>query len=290
LRFEIGMSHDVPIIVDSHVHFWATGHFRYAWLDSLPALNRSMLPADLANEGAVARVSKFIFVESGCDASQSLAEVDWITAQAETEPRLKGIIAHAPLEHGKAARACLEFMARRPLVKGVRRNLQGERDDFLKRPELIEGLKLLPEFNFTFDLCVRADQLPIVNKLVRSVPQVSFVLDHFGKPAVRDGSYSSWARNIRTLADLPNIACKISGLATEADWAKWRSEDLEPYFKHAIDCFGFERVLFGSDWPVATLATSYHRWVETVLELVPTANDRERAQLFQTNAERIYRV
>ncbi|HEX4262884.1 MAG TPA: amidohydrolase family protein [Verrucomicrobiae bacterium] len=284
------MSHDVPIIVDSHVHFWDPGKLRYAWLDGLPVLNRPMLPTDLANASASLRLSKFIFVESSCDASQSLAEVNWITGLAETEPRLKGIVASAPLERGKAARADLESLARHPLVKGVRRNLQGEGKDFLKRPELIEGLNLLPEFGFIFDLCVRADQLPMVNELVRSLPQVTFVLDHFGKPAVRNRSYDPWARDIRALADLPNVSCKISGLTTEADWAKWRNEDLEPYFKHALDCFGFDRILFGGDWPVATLATSYHRWVETVLALVPDASDRERTQLFQTNAERIYRV
>jgi L-fuconolactonase len=284
------MSRDVPIIVDAHVHLWNPEQFRYAWLDDLPALNCAMLPADLAKASGPASVSKFICVESGCDSSQCLAEADWITGFAEAEPRLKGIIAHAPLEKGKAVRPNLELLGRHPLVKGVRRNLQAESDDFLNRPELVEGLKLLPEFNFTFDLCVCADQLPAVIELARGVPQVSFVLDHFGKPAVRDRSYGTWAHHVRELANLPNVACKISGLATEADWTNWRSEDLKPYFDHALTCFGWHRVLFGSDWPVATLATSYDRWIETVLELIPNARERERRQLFQTNAERIYRV
>jgi L-fuconolactonase len=284
------MSRHAPNIVDAHVHLWNPERFRYAWLDDLPALRRAMLPADFAKASVSAKVSKFIFVECGCESSQSLAETDWIGELAESEPRLKGVIAHTALERGKEVRADIETLAGRPLVKGMRRNLQGEPIDFLKQPGFIEGLKILPEFDFTFDLCVRADQLPATTELVRSLPQVKFVLDHFGKPKVRGKSFEPWARNLRALARLPNVVCKISGLATEANWSDWEPADLEPYFDHVLTCFGLPRVMFGSDWPVATLATSYDRWIETVIELVPNANDRELAQLFQTNAERIYRV
>jgi L-fuconolactonase len=284
------MSHYAPNIVDAHVHLWNPEWFRYAWLDDLPALRRPMLPADFAQASESAKVSKLIFVECGCESSQSLGEVDWVSSLAEAEPRLKGIIAHAALERGKSVREDLEILARRPLVKGVRRNLQGEPVDFLKQPGFIEGLKILPEFSFTFDLCVRAEQLSAVMQLVRGVPDVTFILDHFGKPAVRDSAYEPWARDLGALAEAPNVFCKISGLTTESRWTDWQPADLAPYFNHALACFGANRVIFGSDWPVATLATSYDRWVETVLELVPNANERERSQLFQTNAERIYRV
>ena len=284
------MSHYAPIIVDAHVHLWNPELFRYAWLGDLPALRRPMLPAELGKASQSADVRKFVFVECGCESSQNLGEVDWVSSLAEAEPRLKGIVAHAALERGKSVREDLEILARHPLVKGVRRNLQGEAVDFLKQPGLIEGLKILPEFGFTFDLCVRAEQLSTVMQLVRSVPDVTFVLDHFGKPAVRDSAYEPWARDCGALAEAPNVFCKISGLTTESHWTDWQPADLAPYFNHALACFGANRVIFGSDWPVATLATSYDRWVETVLELVPNANERERSQLFQTNAERIYRV
>jgi L-fuconolactonase len=155
---------------------------------------------------------------------------------------------------------------------------------------LADGLRLLPDFGFTFDLCVRAWQLPAVAELVRGAPRVNFVLDHLGKPAVRDRGYNPWARDLRALGSLPNVVCKISGLAAEADWTGWRNADLEPYIGHVLECFGLGRVVFGSDWPVSTLATSYERWIETVLGMIPSANEREQAQLFQTNAERIYRV
>ena len=284
------MSRSAPNIVDAHVHLWNPDRFRYPWLDDLPVLRRAMLPTDFAKASESAKVSKFIFVECGCEPAQSLAEVDWANSLAHTDPRLKGIIAHAALERGKSARADLEILSRHPLVKGVRRNLQGEPVDFLEQPGFTEGLKLLPEFGFTFDLCIRAFQLPKAAELVRSLPQVTFVLDHFGKPSVRDNSFEPWASHLRALAEAPNVFCKISGLATEANWTNWQPADFAPYFNHTLDCFGPARVMFGSDWPVATLATSYDRWIETVLELVPDADEGERTKLFQTNAERIYRV
>jgi L-fuconolactonase len=282
---------DAPAITDSHIHLWDPTQFRYAWLDVLPALNRTFLPVDYAAASATANVNKLIFVECGCEPSQSLAEVDWVSGLAESEPRLKGIVAHAPLEKGKVARADLERLASRPLVKGVRRNLQGERDlEFCLQPQFVTGVSLLANFGFTFDLCVRCEQLRSIADLVRRVPKVTFVLDHFGKPDLRGKKTGPWAADLKTLAALPNVVCKISGLTTEADWQNWQPDDLKFYFGWALECFGFDRVLFGGDWPVATLATSYERWVETVQGFLSFTQGVDRTRLFQTNAERIYHV
>jgi L-fuconolactonase len=278
-------------IVDSHVHLWNPAQLRYAWLDGLPALNRAFLPADFAAASVNTNVSKIIFTECGCEPVQSLAEVNWISSLAKTEPRLKGIVAHADLEKDEAVRSDLAKLAANPLVKGIRRNLQGERDlEFCLQPKFVAGIKLLAEFGFTFDLCIRHDQLRAAAELVRRVPQVSFVLDHFGKPDVRGKKTESWAADLKMLATLPNVVCKISGLATEADWKNWQPADLKVYFERALECFGFDRVLFGGDWPVATLATSYVRWLETVQNYFSFAIETDQIKLFQTNAERIYRV
>jgi len=278
-------------IVDSHVHLWNPAQLRYSWLDGLPALNRAFLPMDFGTASANSNVGKIIFVECGCEPAQSLAEVDWISNSAKTEPRLRGVIAHADLEKGESVRPDLEKLAANPLVKGVRRNLQGERDlNFCLQPEFVAGVKLLAEFGFTFDLCIRHDQLQSAAELVRRVPKTNFVLDHFGKPDVRGKKTEPWAADLKTLAALPNVVCKISGLATEADWNHWQSADLKFYFDWTVQSFGFDRVLFGGDWPVATLAASYERWLETVGELFSFATEAERAKLFQINAERIYRV
>ncbi len=280
-----------PVIVDAHVHLWNPVQLRYSWLDGLPVLNRAYLPADYMATSAKVNVSKFIFVECGCEPAQSLAEVDWVSNLAKSEPRLKGIVAHASLENGEAVRAGLEELANNSLVKGVRRNLQDERDaDFCLRPQFVAGVKLLAKFGFTFDLCVRHEQLRSITQLARRIPQVTFVLDHFGKPDVRGKRIEPWSTDLNSLAALPNVVCKISGITTEADGGKWERDDLEFYFDQALTRFGPDRVLFGSDWPVLTLATSYERWVETVRTFLSSANTIEQTKLFQTNAERIYRV
>jgi L-fuconolactonase len=280
-----------PNIVDAHVHFWNPDLLRYAWLDNLPELNRAFLPEDFAAATATANVTKMIFVECGRESLQALAEVNWVSALAENEPRIRGIVAHAPLETGMAARLHLTQLASRPLVKGIRRLLQGEADlNFCLRPEFIAGVRLLAEFGFTFDLCIRHEQLRAATELVRCVPEVQFILDHFGKPSVRDGRIEPWATELKALAKLPNICCKISGLTTEAVWKQWRPENLKPYFEVAIEAFGFDRVLFGGDWPVCTLATNYQRWLETVWPMTGPADEMKMGKLFQTNAERIYRV
>src|SRR5882724_4772761 len=169
-------------IVDSHVHLWNPAQLRYPWLDGLPALNRVFLPADFAAASADSNVGKIIFVESGCEPAHGLTEVGWACTLANDEPRLKGIVAHASVEKGESARAELGALASCPLVKGVRRNLQGERDpDFCLGPGFLAGVRLLAAPGFTFDLCIRHDQLRPVAELVRRVPEVSFVLNHLGK-------------------------------------------------------------------------------------------------------------
>ena len=281
----------LPAIVDSHVHLWDPKRFQYAWLDNLPALRRAFLPEDFAAASAMMPVSKMIFIECGCYPAQNEAEVDWVSSLANTEPRLKGIVAYVPLEKGEAIRTELDAFARRALVKGIRRSLQDERDtEFCLRPQFIAGVKSLAEFGFTFDLCVRHHQLPSAIRLVEQVSQVTFVLDHFGKPEVARGKTEPWATDLKTLAALPNVVCKMSGLATEADWKNWHPDDLKFYFETAVECFGFDRVLFGGDWPVATVATSYELWLKTVLKLLSFASEADRTKLFQTNAERVYRV
>ena len=146
-------------IVDSHVHFWNPARLRYSWLDGLPALNREFLPSDFAAASANSNVTKIIFIESGCEPVQNLAEVNWASALVKGEPRLKGIVAHASLEKGESIRGELEALAGCPLVKGIRRNLQAEGADFCLMPEFLAGVRLLSNLGFTFDLCVRHDQL-----------------------------------------------------------------------------------------------------------------------------------
>ncbi len=278
-------------IVDAHVHYWNPGLLTYSWLKELPSLDRPFLPQDYSEVSKLADVRKMIFVESGCDPSQSLAEVEWASSLSLEDSRISGIVAHAPLEQGEAVRQHLSQLSARPLVKGVRRLLQGESEvDFCLNPDFITGVRLLKEFNFSMDLCIRHEQLASVTGLVRKVPGVDFVLDHFGKPPVKAGALEPWRSQLRMLAGLPNVSCKVSGLATEAEWQTWRPSDLKPYFETVLEFFGTDRVIFGGDWPVCTLASEYRRWLDTVLELTDSLSATACRKLFHSNAARTYHL
>jgi L-fuconolactonase len=201
-------------------------------------------------------------------------------------------VAHAPLEYGDQARAYLEALAAiGPRVKGVRRLLQGETDPALcLRPEFVRGVRLLPEFGFSFDICIKHHQLAPAAELVRQCPETSFILDHIGKPDIAHDLREPWRAKIRALAELPNVVCKVSGMVTEADHQGWSSDDLAPYVAHVLEVFGEDRVLFGGDWPVVLMASSYARWVEALDTLTAQIPDAARRKLWSNNARRVYRL
>jgi L-fuconolactonase len=273
------------------VHLWDPGRLRYPWLDDLPALNRPFLPADFRAACGPVALRQAVFVECGCRTPQRLKEVRWITGLARRERGLSGIVAAVRLEQGERARADLEVLARNPLVKGVRRLLQGEADPgFCLQADFVTGVKGLAEFGFSFDLCIAHSQLPAVTRLVRQCPGVRFVLDHAGKPPIREQRLDPWRQHLRSLAALPNVWCKLSGLVTEADHAQWTVGHLQPYIAHVVECFGFDRVMFGGDWPVSTLATDYPRWVEALCAAVAGATEDQLKKLFHDNAREFYRL
>jgi L-fuconolactonase len=282
---------DLPI-VDAHVHLWELPKFPRPWLGSLPALNRSYDLENYQEQTGGLPISGLVYVETAVAPPYSLLEARWAISLAETDPRLQAVVAAAPLDDGLQVRPYLEALAALgPLVKGVRRNLQDERDPkFCLRRDFVAGVRLLETYGFSFDACVRHDQLPAVTELVRECPAVSFVVDHLGKPAIRERQLDPWRDQLAALAQSPNVACKLSGLVTEADWQQWRPEDLAPYVTHALDVFGPDRVLFGSDWPVMTLASSYRRWVETLDELTSHLSAEDRQRLWSDNTCHWYRL
>jgi L-fuconolactonase len=279
-------------IVDAHVHLWDPSRFPRPWLDTLPALKRPCGLTEYQDQTSALRVTDMVFVETGVSSAYALLEAQWAVSLAQVEPRLRGVVAAAPLDDGLQVRPYLEALsALGPLVKGVRRNLQDEPDpEVCLRQDFIQGVQLLATYDLSCDLCIRYHQLPAVTALVRRCPDVFFVLDHLGKPPVQSGQLDPWREQIAALAALPNVACKVSGLVTEADWHAWRAEDLAPYVAHALAVFGPSRVLFGSDWPVATLASTYLRWVETLDALTAHLPAHEQRLLWGENARRWYRL
>ena len=275
-------------IIDSHIHFWSPETLRYDWLNEVPSINRPFLPADLLAQQGDYQLEKLIFVQAGAASADALAEVEWVTTLAQDEPRIAAIVADAPLERGASVTAHLETLARNPLVKGVRRLIQSEPDGFCIQPAFIKAVQLLPRYHFSFDICIVHHQLGDVLQLVAQCPNVTFILDHLGKPAIKAGQFEPWATQLAELATFENVWCKLSGLITEADHAGWVSADLRSYIDHALATFGANRLLFGGDWPVSLLAsTAWHEWVTTAAAaLSPT----DQANVFYKNAQTVYRL
>lgn len=276
-------------LIDAHVHFYDLARTSHAWLAGSAAINRSFGPADLEAARGATAIDRLVFVEAGADPGQHLAEARWASELAAADPRIGAIVAHAPLESA-GAEADLELLGALPLVRGVRRLIQGESDpSFCLEPEFIRNVRRLPRHNFSFDICVKHFALVYALELARLCPDTLFILDHIGKPDIRRRLIEPWRSQLREIALLPNVLCKLSGVATEAA-ADWSAADLAPYIHHAIECFGFDRLMFGSDWPVATLAVDYPGWVAQVDAAIAGTSAAERRQLFRDTAKRAYRL
>ena len=278
-------------IVDTHLHLWDPGNLRYPWLDGNALLNKPYLLADYRRACGPVQVEKMVFLQCECDFSQFQQEADWVTSLAQQDPRIAGIVPWAPLEKGDAARPALEKLAENPLIKGARRIIQFEPDiEFCLQPNFVKGVQALAAYNFSFDICIFHPQLANTIKMVQQCPNVKFILDHIGKPDIKNHLLDPWRAEIKQLASLPNVWCKVSGLVTEADHQHWTKEDLKPYIDHVIASFGFDRVMYGGDWPVAYQATEYPHWVETLEWAVSGCSETELRKLFHDNAVGFYKL
>jgi L-fuconolactonase len=281
---------DFPII-DSHVHLLDQKRFGYAWAAGVPALKRDWTPDDLAACAEPYAIEGFVFVEVDVDAGRHLDEAQWVENLANGDRRVRGCVACLPLERGEAIEPEIDRLARLSVVRGVRRLIQNQPDpDFALKPGFLEAIRLLPKRNLSFDICVFHHQLPNTLEMVRRCPEVSFVLDHIGKPGVKAGLLDPWRRHIREMAALPNVVCKLSGVTTEADHASWRREQLRPYIDHVIESFGVDRVMYGGDWPVSELAGRYAQWLETLDWATGQLTRVEKRKLFRDNAIKTYRL
>jgi L-fuconolactonase len=279
-------------IVDAHLHLWDPQRFAIPWLDGNPTLRRRFGPPEYAEHARGVDVEAMVYLEVDVEPHYALLEAQWVAERAREDPRIKAIVAHAPVEYGERARSYLDaLVAITPLVKGVRRLIQGEPDvAFCLRPEFVEGVQLLAEYGLSFDICIYHPQMASAIELVRRCPRVSFMLDHLGKPGIKQHVLDPWRAQMRELAALPNVICKISGAVTEADHDRWTAENLRPYIEHALEVFGEDRVAFGGDWPVVLLASSYQRWVETLDGLTIGLSEAAKRKLWAENAKRFYRL
>lgn len=277
----------MPRIIDSHLHFWDRERFRYPWLeDEKELLSSTHLPGDLVDSGWAA--DSIVAVQADCLRQHGLGEAKWFSELAADGAPIDAIVAFAPLESSLQLAAHLAALAELPRVRGVRRLLQDASPGTATTPEFIAGVRSLADYRFTMDLCIRHLQLPEVTVLVEQCPDVSFVLDHLGKPSIRPNYFATWADDLARLAALPNVAVKLSGLLTEAAPERRNAAALRPWLDHALQVFGPARCMFGSDWPVLNAAGSFAAWVEVVADALSSYSGGEAEAVWSGTARATY--
>jgi predicted TIM-barrel fold metal-dependent hydrolase len=277
-------------IVDTHQHLWDLDLFHYSWVDSIPALNRSFRMPDYLRAIKGLNVIKSVHLEADVDETFMLRETEHLLLLAEQPDNpLEGIVASGRPE-SRTFRSFLDKIAMHPRIKGIRRVLHTQPDGLAQGATFLENIAALSSYGLSFDICVLAQQLPIAIKLVSKCPDVTFVVDHCGVPQVKEKALDPWRSHIAEIAKFSNVFCKISGLVAYADPRHWTVEDLRPFVEHAIANFGWDRVLFGSDWPVCTLSAKYRQWVEALQAITHSAGETNQVKLFHDNALRVYRL
>jgi L-fuconolactonase len=275
------------MITDSHQHFWQVGRFDYPWMTrELGVLYRDYLPAELEPILARNGVEKTVLVQ----ASNSLAESCWLLNLADENSFIAGVVGWVDLLSADVDTQLRELTAH-PKFKGVRHLVESEpQDDWLIQPAVLSGLKRLSNYGLSYDLLVHTRHLKHIPRIAENCPELALVIDHLAKPPIAKDDIKEWSQAFKPLASYPNIHCKLSGLVTEANWTSWQTDDLRPFVEFAIESFGPERLMFGSDYPVCLLASSYDRVLASFLEILSNLGDDEREKIFSRNAARFYRV
>jgi len=274
-------------VIDSHQHFWQVGRFDYPWMSpEVGVLYRDYLPPALEPILKRSRVEKTVLVQ----ASNSLEETRWLLSLADQYPFIAGVVGWVDLTSPEIDTQLEEFAAH-PKFKGVRHLVESEPDDaWIVQDAVLTGLKKLASRDVSYDLLVHTRHLKHVNTIAERCPELHLVVDHLAKPPVARGKVSEWAREIKKVAPYGNVSCKLSGLVTEANQTEWRTDDLKPFVDKALEYFGPERMMFGSDWPVCLLAASYDRVLDAFQSLLAELTDEDRSCIFSKNASEFYRL
>lgn len=272
--------------IDSHQHFWRYTPAEYPWMKPEWPIRRDFLPADLASEMLKVGIEGCVAVQ----AQQTVAEARWLLSLADAHPIIRGVVGWVDLQSERVEEQLAE-LARHPRFVGVRHVVQDEPDDnFMLRPAFQRGIGKLRQFNLAYDLLVFPKQLPAAIQLVANFPEQRFVLDHIAKPPIAAGALSPWREQLRELAKAPNVWCKVSGMVTEAKWVGWNAEDFRPYLDIVFAAFGVERLMFGTDWPVCTLAGSYEQVHGLAADYTRSLTAEARAKFFGGNATAFYQL
>jgi len=277
-------------ILDSHHHIWDYDPQQYPWIDpdTMSPLNQRYTLSGLAQHAGGTGLTGTVVVQ----ARQTLEETDWLLDQARTNPLCKAVVGWAPLQDDNVGEVLSRYEDE-PLLKGIRHVIQDEEDPaFMLRPAFLNGLQALSKTNLRYDILVFGHQLPNTIKMVDALPDdMPLVLDHIAKPVIAPRKFDEqWADDFKQLAARSNVWCKLSGMVTEVRGDEWSADTLRPYVDTALNAFGIDRLMFGSDWPVCLMRSGYQRWVSAVEELTAGLSDDERDKLFYRNAAAFYCV
>jgi L-fuconolactonase len=280
-----------PGRIDAHHHFWDPARYVYPWMagDAMEPVRRPFSPADLAAELGPAGVAGSVLVQTVSDAAETR---EFLGIAARTDFVL-GVVGWVDLT-SPAVGDDLDALLGGPsgsMLVGVRHQVHDEPDPrWLCRNDVRRGLAAVQSRGLTYDLLVRARELPAATETAAAFPDLQFVLDHIAKPRIAAGHDEQWRERMPALAGLPNVSVKLSGMVTEADWAHWKAADLRPFVRSVVDWFGMDRVMFGSDWPVCLLAGSYESIAAGLADAIGTLSPSEESQVYRCNACTAYRL
>ncbi len=273
-------------IIDTHQHFWNYDTTRHDWInEEMRAIRKNFLPEQLAPILKENKVDGCVSVQ----VDQTTEETDFLLALAKEHSFIKGVVGWVDLRASNLEDT-LENYRDAKALKGFRHIIQGQAAGFMLQPNLIQGLKKLATRNYTYDLLIYAPQLKEANEFIKQVTELPIVIDHVAKPNIKDSEMEDWKKEITALAKYPNVYCKISGMATEANWETWTMAGLQPYLDTVVEAFGTERIMFGSDWPVCLVASSYAKWLNGVQNYFNTFSSTEQEAIFAGNAIKFYKL
>jgi L-fuconolactonase len=274
------------VIVDSHHHIWDLSVRNQDWITGplMAPLRRDFTAEELENAARPCGVDASVLVQTVTVAE----ETPELLAVAAASDMVAGVVGWTDLTSPDIEDTLARLAAAGPLV-GIRHQVQGEPDPWwLLRPDVLRGLRAVARAGLVYDLVVLPHQLPAAVQAAAAVPELVFVLDHLGKPPIASGSLTPWAADIREFAALSNTVCKLSGMVTEADWSAWTADTLRPYAEAVLDAFGPDRLMFGSDWPVCLLASTYEQVFTTAIDLLGPLSETERSAVLGGTAARVY--
>ncbi len=273
--------------IDSHQHFWKYDLQKHTWIDdSMDIIRQDFLPKNLKPVLDQHQIEGCVAVQ----ADQSEAETDFLVSLAHENNWIKGVVGWADLQ-AKNIEERLAYFARFDKLKGFRHIVQSETDhDFMQRPAFERGIKALTNHGFSYDILIFPHQIVSAQKLVQKFDNQLFIIDHLAKPYIKNKEINQWKTDIKALSKCPNVYCKISGMATETNWLSWQNQDLKPYLDTVVESFGMQRVMFGSDWPVCLLASTYERWVFLLEDYFKDFTITEQQDFWGNNALKFYRI